>query len=414
MAKSKSRKDKRGRVLRTGENYRAHDDRYSYCYTDPRGRRRYIYSHDLGELREKEDLLKRDQLDGIQGYIAGHTTLNEAFDRYITVKTSLRRTTRANYIMMYDKHVRNGFGERVISTIKFSDVRMFYNQLVEEDGIAPVTVGTIHCCIHPTLEMAVRDNILRRNPADGVFQELTRDQGKNKGVRHALTIEQQKSFLEFMKDHPVYDHWWPIFMILLGTGCRCGEFIGLRWEDVDMKKRIIHINHQLVRVKRAREDPARRLGVSLPKTKAGVREIPMMDKVYEAFEQVYEEQLITGFNDTIIEGMSGFVFKNANGDVLCEQNINFAIRRIIEAYNMQEDVKAAREKREPIFLPHFSCHILRHTFATRLCETETNLKSIQSIMGHASIRTTMDIYAEATTSKKQESMLKLNEAWNAF
>ena len=140
----------------------------------------------------------------------------------------------------------------------------------------------------------------------------------------------------------------------------------------------------------------------------------MMDNVYEAFMQVYEEQLITGFNDTVIEGMSGFIFKNAIGDVLCEQNINFAIRRITETYNIQEEVSAAKERREPVLLPHFSCHILRHTFATRLCENETNLKSIQSIMGHASIRTTMDIYAEATTSKKQESMLKLNEAWNAF
>ena len=203
MARPKSRKDNRGRVLRKGENYRPQDNRYSYTYLDCRGKRRYIYSVDLGELREKIDILRRDQMDGIQGYIAGHTTLNEAFDRYITVKTSLRRTTKANYILMYDKHVRKGFGERVISDIKFSDVKRFYNQLVEEDGIAPVTVGTIHCCIHPTLEMAVRDNILRRNPADGVFRELTADQGRNKGIRHSLTIEQQKAFLEFIKNHPI-------------------------------------------------------------------------------------------------------------------------------------------------------------------------------------------------------------------
>jgi len=411
---AKARKDNKGRALRSGESYRAYDKRYMYSYMDSRGKRRYIYASDLAELREKEDELKRDQLDGIENYVAGHVTINEAFDRYIKVKTSLRRTTRANYEMMYNKHVRKGFGERYIGDIKFSDVRLFYNQLVDEDGINPNTVGTIHCCLHPTFEMAVRDNIIRRNPTDGVLREMSDSMGKNKGVRNALTIEQQQTFMNYIDGHPTYDHWWPVFMVLLGTGCRCGEFIGLRWEDIDMEKRTININHALVRVKRNRNDPARRLGVSLPKTAAGIREIPMLDQVYEAFERVYQEQLTTGFNETVIEGMDGFIFKNANGDVLCEQNINSAIRRITESYNMEEQVKAAKQKREPVYLPHFSCHYLRHTFCTRFCENENNLKVIQSVMGHKNIKTTMDVYAEATDTKKQESMQNLSAKWKEF
>ena len=220
--------------------------------------------------------------------------------------------------------------------------------------------------------------------------------------------------MDYMDGHEVYDHWWPIFMILLGTGCRCGEFIGLRWEDIDLDKRTININHSLVRVKRNRSDPARRLGVSLPKTEAGIRIIPMLDQVHDAFERVYEEQLTAGFNETVIEGMSGFIFKNANGDVLCEQNINSAIRRITESYNMEEEVKAAKEKREPFLLPHFSCHYLRHTFCTRLCENESNLKLIQDIMGHKNIKTTMEVYAEATMDKKQETMQNLSAKWKDF
>ena len=66
------------------------------------------------------------------------------------------------------------------------------------------------------------------------------------------------------------------------------------------------------------------------------------------------------------------------------------------------DGKAKEEMREPVLLPSFSAHILRHTFCTRLCENETNLKFIQSVMGHKDIQTTMDIYAEATEEKKQE------------
>ena len=77
------------------------------------------------------------------------------------------------------------------------------------------------------------------------------------------------------------------------------------------------------------------------------------------------------------------------------------------AADADEVVRAKKERRKPIILPDFSCHHLRHTFCTRLCEHETNLKVIQAIMGHKNIETTMDIYAEATEEKKQESFENL-------
>ena len=72
------------------------------------------------------------------------------------------------------------------------------------------------------------------------------------------------------------------------------------------------------------------------------------------------------------------------------------------------------EHREPILLPHFSCHHLRHTFCTRFCENETNIKVIQAVMGHANIETTMDIYAEVTDMKKTEAIEKLSHNLNIF
>ena len=83
--------------------------------------------------------------------------------------------------------------------------------------------------------------------------------------------------------------------------------------------------------------------------------------------------------------------------------MNDTIKRIRKNYNAEEVLTAKKEHQDAVLIPDFSCHHLRHTFATRLCETETNLKVIQSIMGHRSIETTMDIYAEATERKKQES-----------
>lgn len=80
-----ARKDFRGRVLRKGEVQRASDKRYMYCYTDPFGRRKYIYANDLVTLREKEMRLTKNQLDGLDTYVAGYATVNFVFDRYISL-----------------------------------------------------------------------------------------------------------------------------------------------------------------------------------------------------------------------------------------------------------------------------------------------------------------------------------------
>ncbi len=149
--------------------------------------------------------------------------------------------------------------------------------------------------------------------------------------------------------------------------------------------------------------------ISKPKTEAGIRTIPMLDVVYYAFQMEREEQEETGYNETEIDGMKGFVFINRFGSVPNPQAVNRAIKRITSSYNAEEAVNAKKERREPVILPNFSCHHLRHTFCTRLCENETNLKVIQSIMGHRNIETTMDIYAEATDRKKQESFDNLSK-----
>lgn len=400
------RKDPRGRVLRKGEIYRK-DGRYAYTYTDMLGSRHFVYAKDLVTLREKEQKLIKDQLDGLDLYARGKATINDTFDRYISTKHELREQTRSGYLYTYDHFVRNTFGMKKLVDIKFSDVLKFYYYLLNDQGIALATLDSVHCILHPTFELAVRDEIIRKNPTDGVMKEISKKTGKSRGIRHALTVEQQRAFMTYLAEHPIFYHWWPLFTVLLGTGCRIGECLGLRWEDLDFENRSISINHSIVYYPMG-EDRRSVTRVSLPKTEAGIREIPMLDVVKDAFEMEKEEQLANGgLNEQIIDGMTGFVFQNRFGEVPNPQTVNATIKRITESYNNQEVLAAKKEKREPLLLPHFSCHHLRHTFATRLCEAEDNLKVIQSVMGHRSVETTMDIYAEATDRKKKESFVKL-------
>lgn len=220
---AQTRKDLRGRVLRKGESQRRSDERYVYTYTDPLGRRKYVYAQDLVTLREKEAQLMKDQMDGLDIYVAGKATVNFVFDRYMSLKSNLKPTTRSNYLYMYDRFIRDTFGKRNIAEIKYSDVVQFYNHLIEKQELQINTLETVHTLLHPTFQLAVRDDIIRKNPTDGVMAELKKNLGMKTGVRHALTIPQQRAFMEYIATHPIYYHWWPIFTVFLGTGCRIGD-----------------------------------------------------------------------------------------------------------------------------------------------------------------------------------------------
>ena len=150
---AKARKDLRGRALKKGEVQRKDDQRYMYTYTDPLGRRKFIYANDLTELREKEQQLQRDQLDGLDLYAAGKATINDTFDRYISTKFDLRDSTISGYLYTYDHLVRDEFGLKRLVDIKYSDVLQYYLYLLNEKGLALGTVDSVHSLLHPTFQL---------------------------------------------------------------------------------------------------------------------------------------------------------------------------------------------------------------------------------------------------------------------
>lgn len=239
-----------------------------YTYMNPEGKCRSIYSDDIMELRKREDKLIKDQLDGLDTYTAGNASVNYVFDRYISTKSDIRGTTRRNYKYMYGRFMREGFGKKKIAVIKYTDVLKFCQHLLKEKDMQVNTLETIHTVLHPTFQLAVRDDIIRSNPSDGGMAQTKKIPGKNHGVRHALTLEQQRAFINYIEDNITFEHWAPLFKFLLGTGCRIGEAIGIRWEDVDFEKRIININHNLVYYSTEyKEHSICTFSISLPKGK---------------------------------------------------------------------------------------------------------------------------------------------------
>ena len=300
-----SRKDSRGYALKTGECQR-NDGRYSYAYTDKEGKRHTVYANSLAELRKKERKIIRDIEDGIDAHAPEKVTLNQLWDKYIAQKYDLKPTTRANYKYCYDRYVRNGFGRRKICDIKYTDVKEFYYSIIRDKGLSSATLDNIHTDLHPAFQMGVRDGLLRVNPTADVMAEVKKSHFWEIKKREALTVPQQKSLTRFLENTREFHGWVPVLMVLLGTGMRIGECLGIRWDDLDFEKRMISVNHNLT--DRPYEDGKCARHIQTPKTRAGARTIPMIDEVFEAFLEEYEMQKCMGFESETIDGYTSFVF----------------------------------------------------------------------------------------------------------
>ena len=408
------RRDSKNRKLNKGE-YQREDGRYAYRYADVDGKARWIYSWKLTAtdivpkgkssgkcLRDLEVEIAQKIASGELVSSKNVPTLNELFENYIFMKSRLRDTTKNSYRCLWHTHVRESIGNRRVDEIKYSDVTRFLSELTRK-RLKPSTVKSIWNLIRPALALAVKDDIIRKNPADDAFGQIFESGKVKKEKRHALTTAQQNAFLTFLRETPRYRRRYRLFIFLLGTGCRIGEARGLTWSDCDFEHGRITIRRQLS-YHRAEGETGLREHIVEPKTDNGVRTVPMLSEVREVLmEELSEQQAEV----KTVDGVSGLIFQTKKGGCLDSANVDRAIDSIVRRYNAAEETKALSEGRTPEFLPHFSAHNLRHTFCTRLCENETNLKVIQEVMGHADISTTMNVYNEVMEEARSRSFAGL-------
>lgn len=321
----KKRRDKNRAVLKVGESIRS-DGRYSYRWTDRQGKRHNVYAATLSELRKKEDAIDKDRHDNIRPD-AQSKTVNDVYDMWCELKRGLKDNTFQNYKYMYSMFVWPTFGKLRLGGLKRSDVKRFYNKLADEDNLQIATIDNIHTVLHQVLDMAVDDDYLRSNPTDGALKELKQSHVFKVEKRRALTLAEQELFLDFLRKNPRYQHWYPVFAVLVGTGLRVGEVTGLRWCDIDLEEGMIDVNHTLVYYNHAVDGCY--FNIHTPKTEAGRRTVPMTEAVKEAFvlERQYQEE--AGITCRAhIDGYTDFIFLNQLGSVQHQSTLNKAIRRI--------------------------------------------------------------------------------------
>ena len=394
------RKSREGRVLKDGE-YQRPNGTFEYRWRE-NGKRYSIYAKTLDLLREKEKKVIAEHCLGLLSE-ARMLTVNDVYNCWIQLKRGVKDNTFQNYQYMYKQFVQDDLGQKTLYSLKVSDIRRFYNRLAEERGLKVSTIDGIHSVLHQVLDLAVEDEYIRKNPSDHALRELRQTCRDDEKSQKALTVDEQLLLMKFLAGNNKYHRFLPLITVMIVGGLRVGEATGLRWEDVDLEEGTISINHTLVYYRK--ENGSLDYAVNTPKTQAGKRMISMTHDMKQAFLQEKEFQ---EFNDircrATIDGYTDFVFLNLRGNVLHYISINKVLKRIIRECNkwVQKCIDGGEiDKTEAVFLPHFSCHTLRHTCATRLCEAGMNIKVIQDMLGHADIDTTMNIYVEATKELKR-------------
>lgn len=401
------RYDKKRRLLKTGESERP-DGYYQYRFTDRKGQRHTITSATLEDLRKREEQIIRDKADGIQAD-AKDVTLDDIFKLWSRLKRGLKGNTYQNYCYMYRTFVGPEIGRFRITTLKRSDIKAFYNSLVDEKNLKIATVDNIHTVLHQVLAVAVEDGYMRMNISDNLLKELKQAHNMGKSHRKALTVPEQELFLEFLSREDIpYHHWRLIFSIMANTGMRVREITGLRWEDIDLDNGMIEVNRTLVYYNHA--ENGCHFSIHTPKTNAGRRVIPILEDVKKAFLEEKQYQEFNGLKcNAAVDGYTDFIFINRFGNLQHQGTLNKTLRRIIRDCN---DMQLSKNEKNPVLLPRFSCHSLRHTFTTRLVEAGVNLKVIQDTLGHKDFSTTMDIYTDVTKELKQREFDQLQEKMN--
>lgn len=390
------RRDNKNRILQRGESQRK-DGRYTYKYVDALGKTRYVYAwkllptdrtpkgkRDDLSLREKERIIQRDLYDGIDTQ-GSKMTLCQLYAKKNAQRPNVKQNTINGRKYLMQALEDDILGSRSIDSIKPSDAREWAIRM-KEKGFSYKTISNYKRSLKASFYMAIEDDYVRKNPFDFKLNDVIEDDSEPK---IALSEEQEQALLDFMAHDNVYRKYYDDVLILLKTGLRISELCGLTKKDLDFENHAININHQLLKDKDG-------YYIDEPKTKSGIRKVPMSDETEQAFKRVLKRKQKSNIKE--IDGYRNFLFLNTSGSPVHRQMCETILKRMVQKYNKTHEVK----------LPKITPHILRHTFCTRLAQKNMNPKNLQYIMGHSNVMLTLNLYAhssEAGANQEMRSMI---------
>lgn len=385
------------KTLRENEYYNPKTRRYEYRYKDSFGRNRVISSYRLDStdqiakgrksgksLREKEAEIK-SQLECNIDIDGSKLTLLEVIDKYLDNlynRKKLSQNTKKGYNVTISSLREYKLGHMEIGKIKpehceewLSDMKKKYRGSSIQSQIS---------LIKRAFEYAMDYDYIVKNP----FRRISTDKSDSKAM-DAIPIDEMNKFLTFCSEDSHSLHCYDMINILFWTGLRVSELCGLTIDDLDFDNRLIRIEKQLLCFNKKHI-------VSTTKTRNGIRYVPMTDSVYNSFQNVLNNRYLKGDIEPVCydeQGKSyeGFVFlATRSRKTIVRSHVEEYLQNCIKRYNLSNPDNPIRK---------FEPHICRHTFATNM--QGLSPKTLQYIIGHGNINTTMNNYVDARPSNQQ-------------
>ena len=374
---------------RKGENIRKRKDgrweaRYEKC-RDQNGRIQYgyLYGRTYEAVKKKKlAVLCQNNLQNSPGKCYVFRNLSEEW--MLSMRYAVKLSTYACYETLLDTHILPEFGDTPLRYISSASVYTFSEKL-KQQGLSPRTIKNLLILFHSILRYGEKQGYLNLSQLEFRYPKI------NTSPFQLISHEHLTKLITVLSAE---DSEFPIGILLcIYTGIRVGELSGIRWEDIDFDKKLLHIRRTISRIKNldysgeSDDEPKTVLMIGPPKSVSSIRDIPIPDFLLKKMKRIAAEPdsyLLTGTN-----------------------------RKCMEPRNIQRKFQKLLQQCE---IPSINIHSLRHAFATRCTEMGFDSKTLSEILGHSSVKITMDIYVHSSIKQKQKCMEKLNykqsELWS--
>ena len=354
------------------------DGIYQGRFVNRFGKKQTIYASTLNEVRQK---LRNAQYEDEKALnvVTKDITLDEWYEVWMdTCKKNCRASTKESYATHY-RRIQKALGWRKLTSLNLIILQQAINELVSDNARKNSKKILVDM-----LDKAVDADLLIKNVAKQINSVITKEE---KRERRVLTVKDEEMFLKQAEGSFYYN----LYVVALDTGLRVGELMGLTWNDVDFKKKILHVRHTLCYF---RKDGTYINEMHDTKTKNSRRTIPLTQRAYDALKQQKVQKFQIRLKGKVApEGFEDLVFVTRNNrptqQFLVQECMLLTIKHI-QKTNPEYEV--------------FSPHSFRHTFATRAIENGMQPKTLQKILGHASLQMTMDLYCHVTEDTLFDAM----------
>lgn len=341
----------------------------------------YLYAKSYREIKTK--MAQADKIDDNQVKMMNQDKQAVPFqivaqEWFISVQPHVKESSSVKYENMLKNYILPSLGDKYIQSFSYEVLESFCNELSltgghKGTGLSPKTVSDILSLIRTILQYSANKGIV---PPCDAHSVIIKQQPKEMRI---LSRNEQKKLCQYLYSN--LNERNVGILICLFTGLRVGEICALKWEDISLSERTIHVHQTLQRIQ-SKSDPKKKtkILISTPKSSCSIRTIPLPDelvKILFALKTIPSAYVLTGKTD-----------------------------RYLEPRTMQNHFKKVLKN---CYIENANYHALRHTFATRCIELGFDIKSLSEILGHASVNITMNRYVHPSMEMKRKNMERLSE-----